>query len=462
VPDLQHGATLLRFNRLYFTISYMDILIIILQFFLSLSILVVLHEGGHFAAARWFNTRVEKFYLFFDPWFSIAKKKIGDTEYGIGWLPLGGYVKISGMVDESMDLEQMKQPAEPWEFRSKPAWQRLIIMLGGVTVNFILGFLIFGLILVVWGDSYIPSSVVKEGIYVDSIGRSIGLQDGDKILALGGAPFEKFDSRKLIRSIVIDGISSIKVQRNGSEVDIPIDKKWVTELSSHKNKGVLIFGPRMPLEVQKLVKGSPAELAGIQPGDRIISINDEPVKYLHEFSQKIHPEPQKSYVVTVLRNGNPKRLEITTDSKGKFGMYWKMLDVKKEKYSIWKALPMGVTRGIKFLKDQLVGFKKMFSGEIKASESLGGFATIAQLFPTTWDWEQFWKITAVLSLILGFMNLLPIPALDGGHVMFLLYEMVSGKKPSDKVMEVTTMIGMILLFGLLLYANGMDIIRYFK
>ncbi len=440
----------------------MDIVIIVLQFFLSLSILVVLHEAGHFAAARWFKTKVEKFYLFFDPWFSLFKKKIGDTEYGIGWLPLGGYVKISGMVDESMDLEQMKQPAQPWEFRSKPAWQRLIIMLGGVTVNFILGFFIFAMMLVIWGDSYVPNDAVKEGIYVDSIGAAMGLMDGDKVLALGDKPFDRFDSRKLIRAIVIDGIPSIKVERKGQIINVPIDKKWVTELSSHKNKGVMIFGPRIPLEVDKTVKNSPAQKAGIQPGDRIVNVGNKPVHYLHEFAKEVHPEPNTSYPVVIERKGRPLQMNIQTDGKGKFGIYWKMLDVSKQKYGFFEALPMGVSRGVKFLKDQLVGFKKMFSGEIKASESLGGFATIAQLFPTTWDWEQFWRITAVLSLILGFMNLLPIPALDGGHVMFLLYEMVTGRKPSDKVMEVTTMIGMILLFGLLLYANGMDVIRFFK
>ncbi len=440
----------------------MDILIIVLQFFLSLSILVILHEAGHFLAARLFKTKVEKFYLFFDPWFSLFKKKIGDTEYGVGWLPLGGYVKISGMVDESMDMEQMKKPPQPWEFRSKPAWQRLIIMLGGVTVNFLLGFFIFAMILTVWGDSYIPGSAVREGIYVDSIGMQMGLRDGDRILALGDQPFDRFDSRKLVRAIIIDGISSIKVERNGQEKIIPIDPEWVAELSSHKNKGVMIFGPRIPLLVDKTVKKSPAEKAGIRSGDHIISVGSKDIRYLHEFARNIHPEPDTEYPLTLVRGGDTLHLNVRTDGKGKFGIYWKMIDVSREKYGFFKALPLGVTKGLKFLKDQLIGFKKMFSGEIKASESLGGFATIAQLFPTTWDWEQFWKITAILSLILGFMNLLPIPALDGGHVMFLLYEMITGKKPSDKVMEITTMIGMILLFGLLLYANGMDLFRMFK
>ncbi len=434
------------------------------QLLLSLSILVVLHEMGHFLPARWFNTRVEKFYLFFDPWFSLFKIKRGDTEYGIGWLPLGGYVKISGMIDESMDLEQMKQPAQPWEFRSKPAWQRLIIMLGGVTVNFILGFFLYAMVLWVWGEEYLPASEAKYGISVDSVGMELGLRDGDKILEVGGRPFEKFNDKLVLREIVINNANTMKVERDGAVVTLPIDAKYSSVLSSSKFKDTPLFLPRMPFEIGKLIKDMPAEKAGLLEKDKILAVNDIPTAYFSDFSKQVKAHKNEDITISVLRNNlDTVRVALRTTEQGMVGVapfgpdhYF---NTKRQDYSLLQALPMGVTKGTRFLSDQMKAFGQMFKGRIKASESLGGFASIGKMFGYQWDWERFWTMTAVLSLILGFMNLLPIPALDGGHVVFLLYEVITRRKPSDKVLEYSTTAGFFLLMSLLLYANGLDVVR---
>lgn len=442
----------------------MDIAIMVLQFFLSLSILVILHEMGHFFPAKWFKTRVEKFYLFFDPWFSLVKKKIGDTEYGIGWLPLGGYVKISGMIDESMDTEQMAGPAQPWEFRSKPAWQRLIIMLGGVIVNFLLGFFLFGMILWYWGETYVPTSEVTDGIYVEELGREMGLMDGDQILKIGENDFDRFESRDLVRAVVIDGAQNLVVRRNGEEVNVPIDPKFVQILSSREGARSPLFGARWPAAVKEVSAGTVAEAAGIQEGDRFIEFNGRSTEFFHEFAAAKQGDSSSNVALTVLRGSDTLNFDLTLKEDGLIGIYWMLpqdyFKMETLRYPLLKALPMGVTQGVNFLTDQIKAFGKMFSGEIKASDSLGGFGTIAQLFPPVWDWRVFWRMTAILSLILGFMNLLPIPALDGGHVMFLLWEVVTGKKPSDKFMEYATMIGFAIVLGLVLYANGLDIWRW--
>ncbi|MCB0657272.1 MAG: RIP metalloprotease RseP [Saprospiraceae bacterium] len=444
----------------------MGVLIIILQLILSLSILVILHELGHFLPAKWFKTRVEKFYLFFDPWFSLWKTKKGETEYGVGWLPLGGYVKISGMIDESMDTEQMKQPPQPWEFRSKPAWQRLIIMLGGVTVNFILGFLIFAMIFLVWGEKYLPNSEVQYGIHVDSIAYDMGLRNGDHLVSINGEPVDRFSDRDLLRAIVIDNARQMVVQRDGQEVTLAIDPRFVSVLSSNKNKGAILFEPRIPYFVHSIAKGYPAEQADIQPNDRIVSLNGTPTTYFDQFYDRIKDiGPDQTVTIGLEREGVQKEITLETNDKGRIGVYpippADLFELKTIKYSLAEALPKGVTAGIGFLSDQLKAFGQMFRGKIKASESLGGFGTIASLFPEEWHWESFWRVTAILSLILGFMNLLPIPALDGGHVLFLLYEVVSGRKPSDKFMEYATIAGFVLIIGLVLYANGLDILRWF-
>ncbi|MBK7426016.1 MAG: RIP metalloprotease RseP [Saprospiraceae bacterium] len=445
----------------------MDIVVMIAQFVLSLSILIILHEMGHFIPARLFKTRVEKFYLFFDPWFSLVKKKIGDTEYGIGWLPLGGYVKISGMVDESFDKEQMKQPPQPWEFRSKPAWQRLIIMLGGVTVNFILGFFIFGMLLWSYGEAYLPAENAKYGIMVDSLGREMGLQNGDKILKIGEQEFDRFNDRTLIRGIALDNARSITVERQGSVVEVPIDEKYVGELTASRNKNVSLFNTRLPFVAGKIADGSPAEKADFKAEDQLLAVNGEILEFFDQFQAKVKSMPSQEITVTLVRNKTDTlSKQVTTSELGTIGIFPMgpdyFFEMKRQDYTLAQALPAGVTKGWNFLADQIKAFGQMFKGNIKATESLGGFASITSLFPTTWDWETFWRITAILSLILGFMNLLPIPALDGGHVVFLLWEVVTGKKVSDKVMETATMIGFFLLIGLLLFANGLDVFRFFN
>lgn len=440
----------------------MGYLIMAGQLMLSLSILIVLHEMGHFLPARWFKTRVEKFYLFFDPWFSVVKRKIGDTEYGIGWLPLGGYVKISGMIDESFDTEQMNQPAQPWEFRSKPAWQRLIIMLGGVTVNFILGFFIFGMVLWAYGEAYLPAKNVQYGIYADSLGQELGLRDGDKILSIGNETFDKFNYNTVVRQIVIHNAKTITVEREGQKLDLPVDEKYVDLLSRRENKDKRLFGARVPFVAADFSKGSPAKAAGIQKEDKIIALNDTATTYFHEFLKRINSYPGSKVKLTVLRGGKDTlNIEVKTSEEARIGVYpyneTYFFETERQEYTLFQAIPAGVTQGWSFLADQVRAFGQMFRGKIKAKESLGGFASIGKMFGDVWAWERFWRMTAVLSLILAFMNLLPIPALDGGHVMFLLYEVVTGRKPSDKFLEYATMVGFILVLGLVIYANGLDI-----
>lgn len=443
----------------------MGILIMVGQLFLSLSILIVLHELGHFVPARLFGTRVEKFYLFFDAWGgSLFKYKKGETEYGIGWLPLGGYVKISGMIDESFDKEQMAGEPQDWEFRSKPAWQRLIIMLGGVTVNFLLGFFIYAMVLFVWGEEYLPNENVKYGIYVDSLGQEMGLRDGDKVLAIGDQPFDKFNNRLLIREIVINNVESVTVQRAGQEVVVPIDEKFTTMLSSYKYKGFGLFGPRYPFVVKQVVEDGPADQAGMQQDDQLLSLNGEPTPYAIDFVKAIAGKSEEEIRVEILRNENDTVLLTMTTSENAtvgIGTYnqFEILGSETQEYSLGEALPAGYKKGVGFLNDQLKAFGQMFRGNIKVKDSLGGFGTIAGMYGTEWIWERFWEMTAILSLILAFMNLLPIPALDGGHVMFLLYEVVTGQKPSDKFMEIATIIGFVIVIGLVLYANGLDLIR---
>lgn len=442
----------------------MDILIMAGQLMLSLSILIVLHEMGHFFPARWFGTRVEKFYLFFDPWFSLFKVKKGDTEYGVGWLPLGGYVKISGMIDESFDTDQMKDPPKEYEFRSKKAWQRLIIMLGGVTVNFILGFFLYGLVLWTWGEEYLPSKNVEYGIYADSLGQELGLRDGDQILAVGDQPFDIFNERTVVREIIINNAASITVRREGQEVKLPVDEKFVDILSRHENKDKSLFMPRTPFVAAEFFPDGPAVRAGIQKEDRIIGLNGEATPYFTDFYTKIRSFKNTPVTVEVLRNDTDTlSFSLTTTENGAIGVYpyafTKFFATERLEYTLAQAMPAGVAKGWNFLGDQVKAFGQMFKGKIKASESLGGFASIGQMFGNVWLWERFWTMTAILSLILAFMNLLPIPALDGGHVMFLLYEVISGRKPSDKFMEYATMIGFILVISLVIYANGLDIIR---
>ncbi len=443
----------------------MGILTMIAQLILSLSILVVLHEMGHFIPAKWFKTRVEKFYLFFDPKFSLVKKKIGETEYGIGWLPLGGYVKIAGMVDESMDLEQLKAPPQPWEFRSKPAWQRLIIMLGGVTVNFLLGFLIFGMMLWVYGKEYLVNDKMDYGIYADSLGTKIGLLDGDKIISVGGEKMNEFSANMLRRQIVLNNAKDIIVRRDSQQVTVNVDPQYVPVLASNFYKDYTIIGPRIPFVVGEVSAKSNAEKAGLQKDDHIVSVDGKPMMFQHEVMKTFSESKGKTIDLGYTRNGVEQHTKIEINEKGKIGIgLLTAHDFKwtaREDYSLATAIPAGFHDGVSFMGDWFKGIAQIFKGNVKAKDSLGGFISITKLFSKTWDWEAFWRITGILSFILAIMNLLPIPALDGGHVMFLLWEVATGKKPGDKFMEYATYVGFALVLGLLVFANGLDIMRLF-
>ena len=444
----------------------MDTLITVGQLVLSLSILIVLHEFGHFLPARLFGTRVEKFYLFFDPGFSLFKKQIGETEYGIGWLPLGGYVKISGMIDESFDTEQMEQEPEPWEFRSKPAWQRLIIMLGGVTVNFILGFFIYAMVLFAYGEEYFPAENVTAGIAVDSLGQEIGLESGDRILTVGEVPFERFNDRIVLREIAINNARDIEVLRNDQPYTIDVDPKWTDLLTRYENKNSRLFTMRIPLVVGEVVDGGPADNAGLEKEDRIVSVNGTPTPYFDQVTEILMQNKGNTVTLGVQSKDSERQREVplTLTDQGMIGIgvappdYF--YETERQEYGFLESIPAGIDQGVNFLGDQFKAFGQMFAGKIKVTESLGGFASIGGMFGNTWVWERFWYMTASLSLILAFMNLLPIPALDGGHVMFLLYEVVTGRKPSDKFMERATMVGFVIVLGLVVLANGLDIWRW--
>lgn len=433
------------------------------QLILSLSILVVLHELGHFLPAKWFKCRVEKFYLFFDPWFSLFKKKIGETVYGIGWLPLGGYVKISGMIDESMDKEQMKKPAEPWEFRSKPAWQRLIIMIGGVTVNLILGFLIFAMILFIWGEEYLPAKNVKYGVYADSLGRKIGLQDGDKIVAVNGKEVDNF--YKISGDIILNEAKTLQVDRNGQQVELKIPEGTIRSLI--KRKGEPIAYPKYPAVVDSVAGTAKFVEGRLMKGDQIIGFNGQPIESFIEFSDLKKTHKNKVVDVLVLRGSDTVSVKAQTNENASIGFSTLLdtafLEYNVRKYGFFESFPAGVAKGWNTLVMNVQNFKLLFtSPEVKASESLGSFLSIGNMFGAQWDWERFWSMTALLSIVLAFMNILPIPALDGGHVLFTLYEMITGHKPSEKFMEYAQMVGMILLLGLMAYAIGLDFMRFFR
>lgn len=435
------------------------------QLLLSLSILVVLHELGHFSAARWFDTRVEKFYLFFNPWFSLFKKQIGETEYGIGWLPLGGYVKISGMIDESMDTEQMKSEPQPWEFRSKPAWQRLIIMVAGVFVNFVLGVFIFSMILFTWGKEYTPNANVKDGIGVSELGTTLGLRDGDHILKVGDSDFDRLSSGALMKELVINQARTISIRRDGVVTDINVPQESVDELIKHENQGLSIIQPRYPYVLAEITNGKPGEKAGLQVGDKMLAINGVPADYTHLFYKEMTQfTGSEQIVLQIERNGTIKNINLTLD-EGKIGVRRedasKFIDMGKDEYTFAQSFSAGWDDSVEFLGDQIKAFGQMFTGGLDHKESLGSFITIGKQFGPTWDWKRFWVLTASLSLILAFINLLPIPALDGGYVMLLLYESITGKEVPERVMEVTTMIGFFLLMGLMMYALGLDIWKNF-
>jgi regulator of sigma E protease len=439
----------------------------VLQFILSFSILVVLHEAGHFFPARWFKCRVEKFYLFFNPWFSLFKKKIGETEYGLGWIPFGGYVKISGMIDESMDKEQMQKPPEPWEFRSKPAWQRLIIMLGGVTVNVILALVIFIMIMWVWGDRYIPVSNLKYGVSVDSLAIRIGMQEGDKILAVAGKPLERVGTTG--SEIIMNEAKSITIERNGQRMEMAIPTGFINQLNKNRLQGFTYL--RYPMIVDSILPDAKVNGPALQKGDTVLTFNHRPAYWYFDMNKALFSAGKAKLAtvpITVLRNGKDTIQTSLTLIKGNnYGMFTKdaedVLGFKQINYSFAEAIPAGVAKSVQTLTNYIRNLKLLFtSKEVKTEDSLGSVISITNVFPPVWDWQSFWTLTAIFSILLAFMNVLPIPALDGGHALFTLVEMVTGRKPSDKFIEYAQMVGMILLFALMAYALGLDIFRIFR
>ena len=428
-----------------------------LQLLLSLSILIILHELGHFIPAKLFKTRVEKFFLFFDVKFALFKKKIGETVYGIGWLPLGGYVKISGMIDESMDKEQMAGPAQPWEFRSKPAWQRLIIMLGGVTVNIIVGFVIYMAIVFTWGTRYVGPNDMPDGFFVDESFRTYGFENGDRILKVNGNDFE--DVTDINKHLFLRDIQSVTViHQNGKEEVITIPENIGTIMFE---SGVLQpFSPIAAPVVDIVVKDKPAFNKGLLQGDKVLAVNGQTIEYWNEFHLIKAKDTTKSALnLTILRNGEEKSLSIPRDEDGNIGVYPKTnYKIQRKEYTFSESISTGIDYGYWTLHDYVAQFKYVFTK--KGASQVGGFAAIGNLFPPEWDWAAFWGTTAFISIILAFMNILPIPALDGGHVMFLLYEIIAGRKPNDKFMEYAQLVGFVILLALLLFANGNDIYRW--
>lgn len=449
----------------------------IIQFLLSLSLLIVLHEGGHFFFAKLFKTRVEKFYLFFDflfPFsnilpFSLFKKTKGETTYGIGWFPLGGYVKIAGMVDESMDKEQLAKPPEPWEFRSKKAWQRLLIMLGGIIVNVVLAFFIYSVVLFTWGQKQLPMSELKNGLVItDSLGYDLGFQDGDKILAVNNEAVVYYNDLmpKMINA------KTVQIERNGLDTTLVMPVNFIEKLI--ENKSQPLFSLPFPAIVGKVVSGSGAEQAGLQKTDKIIAINGQNTPGFVAVKNTIESQKGKDVELSVIREGQPISLQAHVSDTGTLGFMFALPQTTEEmaqmggyhfetqNFNLLQAIPAGVNMGIEKMGFYIDQFKLILNPQTGAYKGLGGFISIGKIYPQTWNWQHFWEVTAFLSLILAFMNLLPIPGLDGGYVLFTLIEMITGKKVNEKVLEVATTVGLILLAVLMIYANGMDIFRLFK
>ncbi len=433
------------------------------QFILSFSIIVVLHELGHFIPARLFGARVEKFYLFFNPGFSLWKKKIGDTEYGLGWIPFGGYVKISGMIDESMDKEQMNKAPESFELRSKPAYQRLIVMLGGVIVNVILAIVIFIGIAWFWGDDFLPAKNLSYGIHPTEISKKMGLQDGDIIVALDQKELKDFF--ELESKIVLEDPKTIQVKRGDSVLSLSIPTTIAAELMNANNTTAFVV-PLFPVIVDSIGKSAVVVEGSFQKNDTLLSINGQSIQFQHEFI-----EVKKKYsdsLVTILAKRGMDTVKIRTliNNKAQLGLFVKLpmqlFKTEHQAYSFVEAIPTGIQRCFTTLDNYVNGIKQIFTGKVNPNDSLGSLISIGNTFPSQWDWERFWTLTAVFSIVLGFMNVLPIPALDGGHALFILFEMITGRKPSDKFMEYAQIAGMILMFGLMLYALGLDFWRLFK
>ena len=438
----------------------MEFIIKASQLLMSLSILVVLHELGHFIPAKIFKTKVEKFYLFFDPWFSVVKKRIGDTEYGIGWLPLGGYVKISGMIDESMDKDQLKKTAKPWEFRAKPTWQRLIIMLGGVSVNLLLGIFIYSMTLYFYGDKYLPNSNVYEGVICSEFAKEIGFENGDKIISVDGQEIERFFD--ITQNMVLrDKAFIVTVERGYDRVEVLIGENFIKHWKNSGKK--LLFSPAQTAKISDFNKNSNAQKAGLLKGDVLFAVDGVKTSYFSDFKKEIQKHKNKTVKIDVLRGGNVFSYPVDVSNNGLIGVAIDMsnLNFSVKNFGFFSSFPAGFNLAMAKLGGYISQFALIFNSDNELAGELGGFGAIGSMFPSTWDWLSFWNLTAFLSLMLAFMNLLPIPALDGGHVLFLIYEMIVGKPAPEKVLEYAQTIGMILLLSLLIFANGNDLLKLF-
>ena len=445
----------------------MNIVIMVGQLLLGLSILVILHEFGHFIAARAFGIKVEKFYLFFDAWgFSLFKFNYKGVEYGVGWLPLGGYVKIAGMIDESMDTEQMAGPPQPWEFRSKPAWQRLIVMLGGITVNIIVGIFIFWMLTVKYGETYIPMNNVKYGIVPGAIGKKIGLKAGDQVIAINGKPVKRFEEITNPK-VFLDNNTVLNIKRGDENVNITIPPGILNDISGKGLDGIENFissVPRSKFSIDS-VYGA-AKKAGLHKGDSITAVNNQPVVYFDQLHDKLDSNINKKIVLTVVRAGTNLQIPVVVGSDGRIGFARPPKEIfPKEdtlKFGFFSSFPVGATKAWSNLTNNAKGLKKIFTGQVKANNAIGSPIVMAEMYGSHFDWLKFWSLTGFISMILALMNLLPIPALDGGHAVFLIIEMIKGKPLSDKFLEKAQIVGFVLLIGLMVFAFGNDIIKHFR
>ncbi len=445
----------------------MDVFVKIVQLLLSLSILVLFHEFGHFLFAKLFKTRVEKFYMFFNPWFSLFKFKKGETEYGIGWLPLGGYVKIAGMIDESMDTAQIRKPAQPWEFRSKPAWQRLLIMLGGVMVNVVFAFLIYIMVLYTWGETYLPAENVKYGVVCDPLFEKMGMQTGDIVVSLDSVKVERFSD--ILADMTLDHSQTVQVEREGKLISLDIPETFTADLLalSSKNNRVRLLVPRQLMDstyVAEFADYSAAYDAGIRKGDKILAVNGRTFRFYDEFTDMLAANADSRVETKVLRGKDTLQFAFDLGNDGKFGIYFgstERLELAFRKYSFGEAIPAGIAKGAQTISSYLKQLKLIFSPRVEAYKSVGGVMMMGSIFPSVWDWQIFWELTAFISIMLAVVNILPIPALDGGHVLFLLYEVITRRKPGEKFMEYAQITGMMILLGLFILANVNDIVRFF-
>ncbi|MBO5044318.1 MAG: RIP metalloprotease RseP [Alistipes sp.] len=438
----------------------MEILIKVLQFFMSLSLLVAIHEFGHFIMARVFKIRVEKFYIFFDPWFSLFKWKRGDTEYGVGWLPLGGYVKIAGMIDESMDLEQMQAPVQPYEFRAKPAWQRFMVMIAGVVMNILMAMMIYTGIRYVYGESYMANEDVKWGYVFNESAERMGFRDGDKFVSIDG---EAIDDINEVRSklLLTKEDRHVVVDRDGEQVAFTIPFEQLLEMRRNREYEDLYL-LRMPFFIDSLASPSAIE-SGLKVGDQVVALNGEKAIGAQEITELLQQHKSDTVALTVMRGGVANELNVPINAEGKIGVMFKgdVFQPRTRTFTFFEAIPAGVGLAFDTVAEYWQQLKLIFQPKTKMYEELGGFIAIGNIFPSEWDWLRFWTMTAFLSVILAVMNILPIPGLDGGHALFTLWEMITGRKPSDKFLEVMQYVGFAILFALLIYANGNDIYRLF-